>query len=109
MIGEAEASLERPSGDALVDKILVGTLCVAPGNGQEILLRADGDVVGRKAGKRERNAIALLTGPRDVVGGITILTLQQLTVVDEIELVVEADGRFPKWSEVVRSHNHILR
>jgi hypothetical protein len=95
MIGEAKSSLERPSGDALVDEFLVGALWVPPGNGQEILLRADGDVVGRKAGKRERYAIALLTGPRDVVGRITFLALQQLTVVDEIELVIEADGRFP--------------
>jgi hypothetical protein len=85
MIGQAKASLERPRGDALVDEFLVASLRAAPGDGQEILLRGDGDVLGRKACDRERNAIALLTEAYDVVGWVIILVLQDLAVVDELK------------------------
>jgi hypothetical protein len=60
---------------------------------QKILLAGDRDLVGCEAGYRDRNAIAIGAGPKDIVRWISTLVFRQLGVVQEVEQVVEADAR----------------
>jgi hypothetical protein len=71
-------------------------------------LGRDGDVLGRKARKRELNAIALITRWYDNVGRIAALGLRKFDAVHEVEYTIKADRR-PQEGKVIVPHSHILR
>jgi hypothetical protein len=73
-----------------------------------LLLGRDGDVLGRKARKRELNAIALITRWYDIVGRIAALRFRKFDAVDEVEYTIKADRR-PQEGKVIVPHSHILR
>ena len=76
--------------------------------GDHVLLGRHRDIVGRKAGNRERNLVAVVADPFDVVGGIVVLA-GALGSFNEVEKAVETDGRTLKGREVVRAHSQILQ
>jgi hypothetical protein len=48
VVGEAEIALERPCRDALVNIILLAVVTLGASDGQPVLLRRDGDLLGVK-------------------------------------------------------------
>lgn len=72
-------------------------------------LGRDGDVLGRKARKRELNVIALITRSYDIVGRIAVLSFTKFDAVDKVKYTIEADRRPPQAGKLVVPHSHILR
>src|SRR5258708_33163935 len=73
MVGELEATLEGPRGNALVEHVaglllVVGLLLAV--DRQRILPRLDREISVGEAGDCNRDAIGVLAGPRDTVGRI---------------------------------------
>jgi len=61
------------------------------------------------AGDRQGDAVAILTGPNDIVGRIVVLDFKVLCVIQQIENAIEADGGTPQGRKVESPHSHILR
>ena len=100
VVFEIELALEGSRRDALIQERMIGAalglpIGLAAGDRQLVLLSSDCDLLRREAGDRQRNPIAILTGTDDVVGGIVVLAVQPLGVVDEIEQAIEADAGPP--------------
>jgi hypothetical protein len=110
VVFQAELALEGPCRDPLMQELLVGRLGLLAGDSEKILLRRDGDFLGREAREGERDPIGVLPRPGNVVGRPVALAFQQTgVVVEKIEDAVEADARPPQGRKVVGPHSHILR
>src|SRR5580704_7492902 len=109
MVLKAEAALEWPRRNALIEVVMVRPLGFAARYGEQVLLGRHGKVLRGEPGDRERDPIGVLARARNVVGRVVVLIFGVLAVVDEVEQVIEADRRPPKGSEVVVPHSHILQ
>src|ERR1700730_11143259 len=96
MVGELEATLEGPRGDALVEQVAGLLLAVGlflAADRQPILLRLDREISVGEAGNCDRDAIGVLTGPLDIVGRIARhRAFHVVELVEHGEHPVEADG-----------------
>jgi len=96
VIFEAEPVFKGARSDPLMKELLLGRLDLLAGDGKEVLLRRDGDLVLREPGKGEGNAVGVLARPGDVVGRPIGLPFENSGVVEKIENAVEADARPPQ-------------
>src|ERR1051326_5438591 len=72
VVGELEAALERPRGNALVEHFagLLGLRLLLAADRQGVFLGLDREIGLGEPGDRKRDAIGVLAGPLDVVGRI---------------------------------------
>src|SRR5271156_6072267 len=97
MVRELEATFEVPRGDALVEYVaalllVVGLLLAS--ERQRVLLCFDREISVGEAGDCNRDAIVILSGPRDVVGRIArCRPFHAVNLVEQREQPVEANGR----------------
>src|SRR6202051_2600276 len=108
IVGEIELPFERPGGNAPIQIFVLGLVSLVALDGDHVLLGRHRDFVGRKAGNRERNLVAVVAEPFNVVRGIIVLA-GALSGFNEVEKAVETDGRTPKGREVVSAHSQILQ
>src|ERR1700730_6723550 len=95
MVGELEATLEGPRGNALVEHVaglrLVAGLLLAADR-QPILLRLDRQIAIGESGDCDRDAIGVLAAPLDIVGRIARgRAFHAVELVEHGEHPVEAD------------------
>src|ERR1043165_164528 len=106
-IGELEGALEGAGGDAAIEHlgfvlaVLIGDLLAL--DGQRIFLGNDGQLVLAEARHGYRNAVGVLAGALDVVGGIAGASVGGRLVKQGKE-TVEADGGTIKRREIVGTH-----
>src|SRR5450759_733688 len=96
VVGEVKLTPKRTRGNPLIEVLVITLLGLAAFHRKHVLLRGDGDLFGHEAGKRQRDAIVLLTGSLDVVGRVVVLAPQPERIVDEVEQAIETDGRSPE-------------
>src|SRR5580704_14741423 len=96
MVRELEATFEVPRGDALVEHVATFLLVVGlllASERQRVLLCFDREISVGEAGGRDRNAIVVLAGPRDIVGWIAgCRRFHAADLVEHGEQPVEANG-----------------
>src|SRR6185437_3585376 len=98
---------EGARGDAavqhfgLVRGILIGDFFAL--DRQRVLFRDDGELFLGEAGNGDRDAIGIIAGPLDVVGGIAGAAVGG-RLVEQGEKTVEADGGTIKRSKIVGTH-----
>jgi hypothetical protein len=61
-------------------------------------MHGDGDLVGLEARDRERDAIAVLAGPQDVVRRVVVFRLKPEALVHQVGNAIEANARTPERS-----------
>ena len=108
VVGERELPAEGPRRDALIDIIVLRLVALAALDGQEILGRGDGDLVGRKAREREGDLLGVLAAALDIVGRIALLAGPHRVVFHQVEQAVEADRGAPEGRKIKVGHCHIL-
>src|SRR5450631_3146547 len=108
IVGEVELPLEGPRGNAPIEIFVLGPVRLVAFDGDHVLLGRHRDLVGREAGNHQRNLVAVVAAPFDVVGGIIVLASAPGGF-NEVEKAVETDGRTPKGREVVTAHSQILQ
>src|ERR1700688_3784452 len=108
IVGEIELPLEGPGRNTPIQIFMLGIVGLVALDGDHVFPGCHRDLVGRKAGNRERNLVAVVAKPFDVVGGIIVLA-GALGGFNEVEKAVETDGRTPKGREVVSAHSQILQ
>ena len=74
MVGELEAALEGTRGDALVQDLALALLgglhaFLRAADGQRVLTRLDGEILLGEAGDGDADAVIVLAGALDIVGG----------------------------------------
>src|SRR4029078_1250711 len=107
IVSKVELSLERPGGNAPIQIFVLGFFSLVALDGDHVLFGRYRDIVGRKTGNCERNLVAVVAEPFDVVGRVIILA-GPLGSFNEVEKAVETYGRTPKGGEVVCAHSQIL-
>src|SRR3984957_4576497 len=109
MVGELEATFEVPRGDALVEHVATFLLVVGlllASERQRVLLCFDREISVGEAGDRDRNAIVVLAGPRDIVGWIAgCRRFHAADLVEHGEQPVKANGRTIVGSKIKRTHS----
>jgi len=71
------------------------------------VFRDDGELFLGEAGDRDRDAIGILAGPLDIVGGIAVAAVR-ICLVEQGKEAVEADGGTVKRREIVGTHRVVL-
>ena len=106
MVGKAERLLEAPVGNAAMQELLLLSLrlLLGAGNEQAVTFLRQFDFVGSEAGNSHTDAVLVVADFLDVVGR----PLGTYGAVEHVEQPVEADGRTIERCEVEGSHNHIL-
>src|SRR6201999_4464761 len=89
----------------LVLAVLIGDFLAL--DGQRVFLRDDGKLFLAEAGYRDRNAVGVLAGALDVVGGIAGAAVGGRLIKQGKE-TVEADGGTIERREVVGTHTVVL-
>src|SRR5581483_9470499 len=102
-IGELENALEGTRGDTAVEHFgfflaILGRDFLAL-DGKRVFLRDDRKLALGEAGDRDRNAIGVLAGTLDVIGGIAGRGFGG-SLIEQGEEAVEADGGTIKRSKV---------
>ena len=95
IVGQVELPLEVPGRDTAVQELALGLFGLVAFDRHDVLLGRDRNFVGREAGHRQRNLVAVFAEPFDVVGRIVVLA-SALGGFREVEKAVEADGRTPE-------------
>src|ERR1700733_3561655 len=108
VVSQVELPFEGPRGNTPIEIFALGLVCPVALDRDHVLLGRKRDLVGRKAGKRKLNLVAVLAEPFDVVGGIVVLA-GTLCRFNEVEKAIETDGRAPKRREVISAHSQILQ
>ncbi len=104
VVGEHEAALERPAGDAAVEQVTLLALGLdLAGDEQRVVLHRQLEVVLAEAGDRHHEAIAVLAGALDVVGRIGRRGRGLGGAVHQARETVEADRGTEKGREIDRS------
>src|SRR3954454_21856176 len=108
-IGKLECALESTRGDAAVQhfglRVLVGDFFAL--DRQRVFLRDDGELILGKARDSNGDAVVVLAGALDIVGGITGAAVRT-GLVEQVEEAVEADGGTVEGGQVVRTHGQVL-
>ena len=91
VVGEVELPFEVTGRDTLVKELALGLLGLAAFDGDDILLCSDRDFIRRKTRDRQRDLVAVLGQPFDVVGRITFVG-GPLGRLGEVEQTIETDG-----------------
>ena len=108
VVGQVELPLEVPGRDTAVQELALGLFRLVAFDRHDVLLGRDRDFVGRKAGHRERDLVAVFAEPFDVVGRIVVLA-RALGGLGEIEKAIETDSRTPEGRKIVSAHSQILQ
>src|SRR5690606_41654835 len=96
MVGKLEAALEAAGGDAAIEQfgaLAVGLVLALALDGQNVAVSLDGDVLLREAGDGHGDAVGILAGALDIVGGIGLAAVRLRERVEHGEEAVEAYGR----------------
>ena len=108
-VGKLEGALEGTRGDAAVEhfglRVLVGDFLAL--DRQRVFLRDDGELILGKAGDRNGDAVGVLAGALDVVGGITGAAVRA-RLVEQVKETVEADGGTIEGRQIVGTHGQVL-
>src|ERR1051326_4388350 len=106
VVGELEAALERPRGNALVEHFagLLGLRLLLAADRQGVFLGLDREVGLGEPGDRKRDAIGVLAGPLDVVGRIARRAVDARDLVEQGKQPVETDGRTIEGSKIECAH-----
>ena len=96
VVGQVELPLEVPGRDTAVQELALGLFRLVAFDRHDVLLGRDRDFVGREAGHRQRDLVAVFAEPFDVVGRIVVLASALGGHFREVEKAVEADGRTPE-------------
>ena len=94
-VGQLEAALEGPRGDAAVKNlaaVLFGVLVLLALDRQHVAVRLDRDVLVGKARYGHRDAIGIVAGALDIVGRIALAAFRLRERIKHREEPVEADG-----------------
>src|ERR1700742_306728 len=94
VVGERKATLKRTAGDTAVQQFgLRGVGGDAAGYEQRVVLDGDVEVLGAKASHRHSQAIGVVSGFFDVVGGIGLNVLRRRCCINQPGQPIEADSR----------------
>ncbi|MNE72679.1 hypothetical protein D3C80_1686400 [compost metagenome] len=108
IVGQLEAALEVALGQAAMQigllrrRIVVGGLLA--GDGQGVFLGLDVQLVGREAGDGDFDAIGVLAGRLDVVGGPAVFLAGARGAFQLAGQTVEADGGTVQRREIIGTH-----
>src|SRR4051794_4918250 len=108
VVRQVELPLEVPGRDTAVQELALCLFRLVAFDRHDVLLGPDRDFVGREAGHRERDLVAVFAKPFDVVGRIVVLAGVLGSRLGKIEKAVEADGRTPEGCKIVSAHSQIL-
>ena len=73
VVGQVELPLEVPGRDTAVQELALGLFRLVAFDRHDVLLGRDRNFVGREAGYRQRDLVAVFAQPFDVVGRIVVL------------------------------------
>ena len=96
VVGQVELPLEVPGRDTAVQVLAVRLFGLVAFDRHDVLLGGDRNFVGREAGHRERDLVAVFAEPFDVIGRIVVLASVLGSRLGEVEKAIEADGRTPE-------------
>src|SRR6476620_9570550 len=101
-------ALEGTCRNTPVKVFTLGLLGLAAFDGNHVIFGRHRNLVRRKPGHRQRNLIAVVGEPFDIVGRVVILA-SALGDLGKVEKAVEANGRTPQGREVISAHSQILQ
>jgi len=107
-IGQLEAALERPPGETMMKILRIVIAMLLPGDGQQILLRRDRELVRGEAGDRDGDAVGVLALLLDVARWIIVARLVAGCVLHQVDHAFETDDRAIERRKIEFRHIHIL-
>src|SRR5690348_2874155 len=90
MLGQLELALESAPGDALMQIGGLGRIFALAGDGQHAIGDFDAEILFRKAGGGDGDAIIILVAALDIVGRVA--ALRGVGILEQVEKTVEADS-----------------
>src|SRR4029079_13450222 len=108
MVGKPEATLEAAGGDSLMEKFnLVLLLLALAGDGQGPFLDLDVEIGRAEACDRHGDAVGILAGSLDIVGGIG-RGFENAHLVHHLGEAIDTDGTAIKGGKVEQHGNNLL-